>query len=77
MILDGIELNYYNENVIWYEYGSGISTSRENKWSKLLFNELMAVNEIIMDRKDSYSKFGKKYSKYLMKEKKLKLFKHH
>lgn len=54
MLLDDIELQWYDCNVVWYEYGTGISTSNNSKWKALLDKDLMSVNGIISDNKDTY-----------------------
>ena len=41
MIAEGIVPKYINENILWYEYGSGISTSKETLWNK----KILADNE--------------------------------
>ena len=36
MVADGIKFFYVNTPVVWYEYGTGVSTSKSEKWRKLL-----------------------------------------
>ena len=36
---DGIPVVYYERNVIWYEDGTGVSTSATSKWKKVLDDE--------------------------------------
>lgn len=50
MIYDGIHVCYYPDLVVWYEYGTGISTSQNDKWEKLLHNDFEASNTIIQQR---------------------------
>lgn len=38
-LANGVPLCYYDRNVIWYEDGSGISTSNNEKWSRILQQE--------------------------------------
>ena len=64
MIYDGINICYYPQIVIWYEYGTGISTSQNSKWEKLLHEDFEASNEIILQRK-AVGSIQKKYKKYL------------
>ncbi|NME83739.1 glycosyltransferase [Clostridium sp. SM-530-WT-3G] len=50
MVCDGIHLIRYNKNVIFYEYGTGISTSKNHKWAEIIKNEIIITNKIIRDR---------------------------
>ena len=47
-----------------YEYGTGISTSQNYKWEKLLHNDFEASNTIIQQR-NIKNQIQKKYQKYL------------
>lgn len=47
MLLDGIEMNFYDCSTVYYESNTGISTSREEKWKKLLQDDLYSFNSII------------------------------
>ena len=40
-----------DKNLIWYEYGDGISTTKNNKWAKFLYQDFEGTNEIIKNRK--------------------------
>lgn len=64
MIYDGIDVRYYPHIVIWYEYGTGISTSKDDKWEKLLHNDFEMSNSLISKR-DSCTYMQKKYKAYL------------
>ncbi len=35
-LADNIKIEYYNRNIVWYEYGSGVSTGKNKKWLDLL-----------------------------------------
>ena len=64
MIYDGINVVYYPNIVIWYEYGTGISTSKNSKWDKLLYADFEMSNDLISQRKaDNFMQI--KYQKYL------------
>ena len=39
MLADGVKVEYFHRNMIWYEYGGGVSTSKENKWKAILDND--------------------------------------
>ena len=66
MIFDGIKIKYYPCSVILYEYGTGISTSKNSKWAKLLHDDFEISNEIIQKRKPKTS-LQQKYQIYLSK----------
>ena len=48
MLADGERIYYYDEPVVWYEYGSGISTSGNKIWSDIIAKERMQVNRYLM-----------------------------
>ena len=35
-LADGIRFHYYNDYVVWYEFGAGVSSSRNKEWEKIL-----------------------------------------
>lgn len=47
MLVDGISIYFFDRNVIWYEFGNGISTSNSNKWLKIYQEENKAIYELI------------------------------
>lgn len=51
MLLDGISIKYWNNYIIWYEYGSGVSTSSNEKFNKMLYN----------DKKNFFKHFSNEY----------------
>lgn len=66
MIFDNKKICHMDKNLIWYEYGDGISTTKNNKWAKLLYQDFEGTNEIIKNRKNIENKMQKKYQKYLI-----------
>ena len=36
MLADGIRIHHFDNYVIWYEYGVGVSTNQDERWKKLL-----------------------------------------
>ncbi len=54
MIIDGLTFNYYSSPVIWYEYGTGISTSGSKKWEETINKERLICNEIIKENMNYY-----------------------
>lgn len=71
MLADNVRLWHYGRDVIWYEYGIGISTGSNDKWAALIKKDQDAVDDIILER--CSDKFTKKYSKYLSKLKKSRM----
>lgn len=47
MLVDGIVICYFDRNVIWYEFGTGISTSDNSKWQKIYQEENESIYELI------------------------------
>lgn len=39
MIVDGVVIHHYSHPVVWYEYGTGISTNGNSKWVSILRQE--------------------------------------
>lgn len=64
MVYDGVSVTYYPENVIWYEYGTGISTSKNNKWKLILHADFEQSNDLISQRNE-IDFMQKKYKLYL------------
>lgn len=48
MMFDGVIADYYPNDVILYECNTGVSTSGNTKWRRLLHDDWVATNEIIM-----------------------------
>lgn len=47
MMYDGKVATYFSQNVVLYEFGSGISTSKSDEWSKKLLLDGNNTNDII------------------------------
>ncbi len=47
MIADDIFPHHYDENVIWYEANTGISSGKEDKWGRIIRQEVNISDEII------------------------------
>ena len=63
MLVDGVKMYAYDNPVIYYEYGSGISTNGSEKWERIINNEISQINQIIVDRiKKHTTVFDKKLS---------------
>lgn len=65
MIADGRKISYFPQNVIWYEYGSGISTSGNSKWRGIISNERKISNKLIK-KNNIYKGVGKVRFNFVM-----------
>lgn len=71
MLLDDIETVHYPEKVFMYEYGTGVSTTKNSKWVKIMDDEKKIIEKLIKEsgRNDS---FTKKLIKYWSRERNTK-----
>lgn len=67
MIADGILIDYYPQNVIWYEYGTGVSTSQNLFWHKAILKDRVNFSKLI------YNQLLKKSNKNIILKKYMKL----
>ena len=65
MVFDDCSITHVNKNLILYEYGEGISTNGNEKWSALIKKDFDATNQIIKTRKNLSNSMQRKYQKYL------------
>ena len=49
-MFDGVSFCYFENYCILYEYGTGVSTSKNEKWLNLLKNDYNATNDILNQR---------------------------
>lgn len=54
MIANDVSVGFIQDYIIWYEYGSGISTSRNQIWSQRIGSDNIACFEIIGQLKPEY-----------------------
>ena len=47
-LADGVRVWHYNDFTAWYEYGTGVSTSKDEKWKKLLDDDFNKVNKMLL-----------------------------
>ena len=52
MMFNGIVGQYYPRITVRYEYGTGVSTSKNKKWALLLSNDWKKTNDIMMKTKN-------------------------
>lgn len=62
MLFDHIKEYYFSRPVVYYEYGNGISTTKNKKWSNVIQSELKTQNNYICSKYEG-DKFVKKYVK--------------
>lgn len=63
MIHDGYSFHYYPKDVIYYEYGSGVSTSSSTTWSARIQKDMRETDRILceMEPKDAFSRRVQRY----------------
>ena len=69
MVFQGEQILYYPSNVIWYEYGTGVSTSQNTAWAQKLYQDFESCNAIIQSYDTYVDKIAKKYAEYLQNNK--------
>ena len=69
MMFDGIIGGYFPQNAIYYEYGSGISTSGNQEWGKKIQEDWKAT-DLIMANENNPDRFQKAMLKNITKNKK-------
>lgn len=67
MVYENKKIVYYPYKSIWYEYGIGISTTKESKWAVLLKKDFDSSNQLLLE-KEAVDKLSVKYKKYLRKD---------
>ena len=70
MIADGVEPRFLDRPIVWYEYGTGISTSGDSKWISLIVKDILSVGEMIQELDPKY----KIFNDMQRKKKSLKIF---
>lgn len=48
-LADGERVYHYDRNIVWYEYGTGVSTAGNDKWKKIIQNEVLAAMSILKE----------------------------
>lgn len=48
-VVRGDKIIYYNRDIVWYEYGSGISNGGNNKWITVVEAEIQAIKKRIYE----------------------------
>mgnify|MGYP000970695065 FL=1 len=50
MTADDIPIGFWNHNLIWYEYGNGISTNWQERWRERIIQDNQACFAIIAEK---------------------------
>ena len=69
MVFAGESVVHYPEKVVWYEYGSGISTGANQKWQALLHKDFEMTDEIILEEIPPFDAVSRRYISYLKQRK--------
>ncbi len=69
------KIMHFPQNIIWYEYGLGISTNKKNQWKSLLYNDFVESNKLIMNECMASDRISRRYVFYLKNESKNKIIK--
>ena len=65
MIFDEKRIKYYEQLTMFYHYGDGISTGRNEKWIKLLHHDDNVTNTILLKKCNKNSLFQIRYRLFL------------
>jgi hypothetical protein len=47
MVLDGLKVLHFNGNFIWYEYGTGITTSHNIEWKRKITQDFINREKLL------------------------------
>lgn len=50
MVSDGLDIGFLDDFMIWYEYGSGISTNKSSFWAEMLYKDNLECFKLVADR---------------------------
>lgn len=65
MAADKKSMEYFENDSLLYEYGTGISTGGNDMWAKRIKDDWNATNEIILERFDKSENFEKSFEKVI------------
>ena len=49
-LFDNKQLRYYNKPIVWYEFGTGISTSKDKNWERLLDKDEFVLKDLLLKK---------------------------
>lgn len=61
MILEGVRIYYFKKIIIWYEFGTGISTLQDRRWNQALKKDMIETNKIMKNNLNGHSFFDIRY----------------
>lgn len=70
MVFEHIPIYMYDKFVVWYEFGNGVSTSKNTKFYEIMHKDWMEMHNIMLTL-DSKTKFDKKFKKCILRYNKL------
>ena len=69
MMFDGIVADYFQKNGILYEFGSGISTSRNQEWLRKIAQDWDAADQLMLSPENKKTEFQEKMVKAIQRKK--------
>lgn len=60
MMFDGVCADYFSEYAIFYEYGEGVSASRESVWCERLLKDWKATDSEMLIKQDTNDSLKRK-----------------
>lgn len=75
-VWDGRRIACYNENVVWYEYGTGVSTSGNSKWTDIIQKDIDTCSDIIFSEDRCITSSQRIISKAYRKHSKISVIKY-
>ena len=70
MVYSGNLFLHFPEAAVYYEYGSGISTSKNKKWEEILRRDFEAINRIIGEQGPSIDRDAERIRRYFASDRK-------
>lgn len=67
MLLDDIPIVHYDKNIMMYEFGTGVSTTKESKWKKIMADEKKVIEKLVIADK-SNDRFIKKLGRFYLRK---------
>lgn len=72
MVAEDVMIDYWDGLLVWYEYGYGVSTGKDDKWSRRIWNDTEQCFRIIVEK---HPKWQKMYDATFDEVKKMKFLK--
>ncbi len=68
MIYDGKHPMYYPQSVVFYEFGSGISTTKEKMWNNILLQDRKGVDDLILEEQNNQNELKESLNRVLKRK---------